>query len=69
MNTKVLKWLNPLLFISGGTMIVTGLGMKYFQMRNWFEIHETLAPYFVVILLAHIFFNSGWIKATYLKKK
>ncbi|MDD5681132.1 MAG: hypothetical protein PHI59_07815 [Candidatus Omnitrophica bacterium] len=73
---KLFKTATILLAISFLTQVVTVVGMiflKSFLIRLgalgiFFEIHEYNGFLFITLVLAHLFFNWGWIRANILKR-
>jgi hypothetical protein len=76
-KTKLFKIATILLAVSFLAQVVTIVGMvflKSFLMRFgalgiFFEIHEYNGFLFAVLVLAHLFFNWGWIRVNILKHR
>ncbi|MCX5666764.1 MAG: hypothetical protein NTY34_00400 [Candidatus Omnitrophica bacterium] len=74
-KAKLFKTATILLAVSFLAQVATVVGMvflKSFLMRLgvlgiFFEIHEYNGFIFVALILAHLFFNWGWISANILK--
>jgi hypothetical protein len=64
MNNQALKIINPFLFLAALTQIVTGLAMALTRNHLAYEIHEKTGLLFIVLLVLHLVFNWGWIKAS-----
>ena len=76
-KAKLFKTATILLAVSFLAQVVTVVGMvflKGFLMRLgalgiFFEMHEYNGFLFAVLVLVHLFFNWGWIRANILERK
>jgi uncharacterized protein DUF4405 len=69
MKTKWLMIVNPILFVSMLTQIVTGIALKVFHADWAHPIHMNNALILDLLFLAHIVLNWGWIKTNLLRIK
>ncbi len=75
-KAKLFKTATIILAVSFFVQVITVAGMiflKDFLIRLgalgiFFEIHEYNGFLFVALILAHLFFNRGWIRSNILKK-
>lgn len=68
---KLLRLLNPVLFLSILLQAVTAavmiLGLKAPFSLDVFELHERNGVLLIVLAVAHLALNWGWVRANYLK--
>jgi len=71
-KAKLLKIVNPILFISFVVQIVTSimLVMHLFmsKIKDILEIHEHNGMLFIILIFVHFFLNWSWIKSTFFSK-
>jgi len=68
-KTKWLKIVNPLLAISVILQAIMGFLIEYLPSAFVGEVHEINAPILVLLVVAHIVLNWGWIRANWCPKK
>ena len=68
MNAKWLKIVNPVLFILIVVQMGTGMTLRFAPNHFIFEIHENAGIFLLLVLIAHVYLNYGWIKANFFKK-
>jgi len=62
-NNKILKILNPLLFLALLVTIVAMVLYKVLGADSVREIHEISGTVFFILGLIHVFLNRQWIKS------
>jgi len=69
---KILKWLNLALFALFAVQAVTGILAFTGLLENAEaagEVHEYAGLAMVLIVLAHLWLNWGWVKLNFFKKR
>lgn len=70
MKQSILKFLNPILFIF---FTITAVAMVLYKMtggsETFGEIHEFAGIMFFLTGILHLYYNWGWVRANFLKKK
>lgn len=70
MKQSILKFLNPILLIF---FIVTVVAMALYRLtggsETFGEIHEFAGIMFIIVGILHLFYNWGWVRTNFLKKK
>ncbi|MCK5242368.1 hypothetical protein KAR34_07940 [bacterium] len=69
MKQKLLKIVNPILFLVILTQIVSGLGMSRFHIGWMHEVHEINAPLVTLFVTTHIILNFQWFVALFKRKQ
>ncbi len=69
MKNKALKILNPILLLLFLMVLIGLTGYKITEIHAWYELHEIGGILFLIAGLLHLYFNWGWVRATYLKRK
>ena len=65
---KILKILNPVLFILIMVQILGGFLLDKGIIETGWELHRNL-PYFLgVLIILHLYLNWGWVAMSYFKK-
>jgi len=69
-KTKLLKMVNPVLFISAVIQIITSILIfsGLLRSKEVAELHEYNGIVFIVLVLIHIYLNWGWVKSQILKR-
>lgn len=72
MKGKLLKVVNPILFILIVIQIISGLG-QYYARQDVFiflrRIHLPNGILFVIFFIIHLYLNWGWIKINFFKPR
>jgi len=68
MNNKILKILNPLLFLLVVNQAVTGMLHDKMTPEVFDYVHFMSGILLSVLIVAHIVLNWGWIKQQYFKR-
>jgi hypothetical protein len=71
-GTKWLKLVNPLLFLTLITQVLTGV-IFIFRINTGYnrfvgELHQYNGIFLAVIALAHLILNWSWVKANFFKR-
>ena len=70
MKQSILKFLNPILFIF---FIVTAVALALYKVtgghETYREIHQFAGIMFMIVGILHLFYNWGWVRTNFLKKK
>lgn len=66
---KVLKVLNPLVFLFAVCQAVTILLIKLTSIGWIVEVHEWIGIALLVCILVHLVLNWNWVKANFFTKK
>lgn len=69
MNHKILKILNPILFLTVIFTLLGLLGYKTTETDLWYKLHIISGTLFFLAAILHLILNWGWVKASYLKRK
>jgi high-affinity K+ transport system ATPase subunit B len=69
MNNKLLKYLNPVLFIVAVIQIWTALVIFFGHDEGLIELHVKNGFLLIVLILIHFSLNFGWVKAQIFKGK
>lgn len=64
-KTFVLKFLNPILFLTALIQIITVVIIKTNPTSQIFTIHEYNGYTLVIIITFHLILNWNWIRSTY----
>lgn len=64
-----LKIVNPLLAVSVILQAIAGFMIEYLPTAFVGEVHEINAPILVLLLIAHVVLNWGWIRTNCCPKK
>lgn len=67
MNTKALVLVNSLLFVSMTAQFVSGFLLRSGAAFRF--VHLNNPPVLLLLLLAHLYLNRGWIKQRLARKK
>lgn len=72
-KARLLKWVNPILFISAVIQIVTILVFLFnlFPAKKhfFFELHEHNGIIFVILIFIHLYLNWAWVKVNFFRKR
>lgn len=67
-RTKLLKIINPILFILILSQGTTGLGHEYIPGELFEVIHFNGGRLIILFVIIHLALNWGWVKSNYFKK-
>ena len=71
-KAKLLKIVNPILFVIFAIQTLTALGMffdlNYPNTQLLFDVHKYNGLLLIILIVFHIFLNWNWIKANVFKK-
>jgi thiosulfate reductase cytochrome b subunit len=68
-KNKLLKIVNPIMFILIVLQIVTAILMEVTGDSTFREIHEINGFLLVIFIIVHLSLNWSWIKANFLKSR
>lgn len=75
-RTRLLKLVNPVLFLSLVLQAATGAALATGILSSWpkaiepvAELHEYNGYVFVALALFHLWLNWGWVKAQFFRKQ
>ena len=68
MNNKLLKILNPIMFIVAIIQVGTVISFYFVRTALQYKLHVICGTLLVILIAIHLTLNFGWIKAQ-LKKK
>lgn len=73
MKSKLLKVVNPILFIIMFIQAVSGLGQRYATSQDLFvffrRLHGPNGMLLIILVIIHIYLNWGWIKLNVFKAR